>query len=94
MKTPESGVATHVVAAFHPSLDAPGTCFLGATSANHTLVPTPLADDSTHAELNGSYLLDCKPVKREEMLPWGRDPIDAERLWKMGEELVSQTFTY
>lgn len=48
----------------------------------------------THAELNGSYLEDCKPVKREEMLPWGRDPIDAERLWKTGEKLVSQDFTY
>ncbi|KAK7946960.1 NAD P-binding protein [Apiospora aurea] len=68
IKTPECGVATHVVAAFHPSLDAP--------------------------ELNGSYLLDCNPVKREEMLPWGRDPVDAERLWKIGEKLVSQDFTY
>ncbi|KAK7971585.1 hypothetical protein PG989_016601 [Apiospora arundinis] len=67
-KTLDAGVATHVVAAFHPSLDAP--------------------------ELNGSYLEDCKPVKREEMLPWGRDPIDAERLWKTGEKLVSQDFTY
>ncbi|KAK8092902.1 NAD(P)-binding protein [Apiospora kogelbergensis] len=67
-KTLESGVATHVVAAFHPSLDAP--------------------------ELNGSYLQDCNPVKREEMLPWGRDPIDAERLWKVGEQLVSQSFAY
>ncbi|KAK7917805.1 NAD(P)-binding protein [Apiospora marii] len=67
-KTMESGVATHVVAAFHPSLDAP--------------------------EWNGSYLQDCNPVKWEEMLPWGRDPIDAERLWKTGEQLVSQSFTY
>ncbi|KAK8073402.1 short-chain dehydrogenase [Apiospora phragmitis] len=68
MKTLECGVATHVVAAFHPSLDAP--------------------------ELNGSYLLGCHSVKREEMLPWGRDPVDVERLWKTGEKLVSQEFTY
>ncbi|KAK7972495.1 hypothetical protein PG996_006700 [Apiospora saccharicola] len=68
IKSMDSGIATHVVAAFHPSLDAPG--------------------------LNGSYLQDCNPVKHEEMLPWGRDPVDAERLWKTGEQLVSEAFTY
>lgn len=92
MKTMESGVATHVVAAFHPSLGAPGKSF--ERKRDHRETRGPITNSVMLAELNGSYLLDCNPVKREEMLPWGRDPIDAERLWKTGEQLVSQAFTY
>ncbi|RFU24733.1 hypothetical protein B7463_g11605, partial [Scytalidium lignicola] len=65
-KTPSQGVATHVFAAFHPSLDDP--------------------------KLNGSYLVDSKVVEAGDIICWGRDPIDAQKLWELSENLVAQKF--
>ncbi|KAH8657947.1 dehydrogenase [Xylariales sp. PMI_506] len=67
-KTPTQGVATHVFAAFHPSLEL--------------------------AENNGSYLSDSAVVSRSLVHSWARDTIEAERLWSLSEELVSQEFEY
>ncbi|KAI0969526.1 short-chain dehydrogenase [Xylaria arbuscula] len=67
-KTPSQGVATHVFAAFHPSLDA--------------------------SDANGSYLMDSQIVEPQTIQCWGRDPIDAESLWKLSEELVEQKFEF
>ena len=48
------------------------------------------------APLNGKYLTDCHvtgpwvdPVK-----PWATSALEAERLWKLSEELVGEKFTY
>ncbi|RAK99613.1 short-chain dehydrogenase [Aspergillus ibericus CBS 121593] len=67
-KTLSQGVATHVFAAFHPSLTA--------------------------TENNGSYIQDCTVLKREDVRSWARDPIEAEQLWKLTEEIVGERFAY
>ncbi|KAF4633527.1 hypothetical protein G7Y89_g4591 [Cudoniella acicularis] len=67
-KTPSQGVATHVFAAFHPSLEFP--------------------------ENNGSYLVDSQVVAPKIFQSWARDPLEAERLWALSEELVGQKFEY
>ncbi|OOF93870.1 hypothetical protein ASPCADRAFT_132216 [Aspergillus carbonarius ITEM 5010] len=67
-KTLSQGVATHVFAAFHPSL--------------------------TPSENNGSYLQDCTISKQEDVRSWARDPIEAEQLWKLTEEIVGEKFEY
>ena len=39
----------------------------------------------------GIYLEDCK---LKEPAPWARDPVAAEELWRMTEDLVGQTFNH
>uniref|UniRef100_A0A8H7TQT8 Short-chain dehydrogenase n=1 Tax=Bionectria ochroleuca TaxID=29856 RepID=A0A8H7TQT8_BIOOC len=67
-KTPSQAVATHVFAAFHPSLDAP--------------------------EHNGAYVAESKPQSDTTVHCWGRDAIDAERLWALSEGIIGQKFDY
>ncbi|GCB27224.1 short-chain dehydrogenase TIC 32, chloroplastic [Aspergillus awamori] len=67
-KTMSQGVATHVFAAFHPSI---------TTNQN-----------------NGSFVQDCTVLKPEEVRSWARDPIEAEQLWKLTEDIVGETFDY
>ncbi|EHA27353.1 dehydrogenase [Aspergillus niger ATCC 1015] len=67
-KTMSQGVATHVFAAFHPSI-------------------------TTHQN-NGSFVQDCTVLKPEEVRSWARDPIEAEQLWKLTEDIVGETFEY
>ncbi|KAL4887331.1 short-chain dehydrogenase [Aspergillus karnatakaensis] len=43
---------------------------------------------------NGAYLDDCQPVPAEKIYSWGRDPVDAESLWKLSEEIVGEKFEY
>lgn len=43
---------------------------------------------------NGAYLEDNRVFQPEEVLSWGRDDIDAEKLWKLSEELVGEKFQY
>jgi len=45
---------------------------------------------------NGAYLHDCHVADqyKEEVWPWGKDPIDADRLWMLAEKLVGQEFKY
>lgn len=44
------------------------------------------------AEYNGRYFDDCHVVPTEEIYCWGRDPIDAEKLWKLSERIVGECF--
>lgn len=43
---------------------------------------------------NGSFLQDSHITPLEDMYPWGRDPIDAEKLWILSERIVDQKFDY
>lgn len=47
---------------------------------------------------NGCYLLDshiADPTNAAETLKsWATNPIEAEALWQLSEELVGQTFAY
>jgi hypothetical protein len=87
-KTQSQGTATHVFAAFHPSLDSQGTTYPNVLQILELLFTISLL------EFNGSYLADSKVVKLDEVYSWGRDPIEAEKLWKLSEKLVLQDFTY
>ncbi|KAF7122185.1 hypothetical protein CNMCM5793_000142 [Aspergillus hiratsukae] len=64
----ETGVATHIYAAFDPDL----------------------------AEHNGKYLTDCHVADPwvDTVKPWATSQIEAERLWKLSEELVGEKFSY
>ena len=66
IKNASEGVATHVYAAFDPSL----------------------------IEHNGAYLVDSQVMPLEKVRPWARDPVEAEMLWKLSEEIVGQKFSY
>jgi len=65
-KTLDEGAATHVVAAFDPSIE----------------------------QASGAFLLDCKVVPARFVRAWGRDPVEAERLWGVSEGLVGEGFGY
>ncbi|PWY84276.1 short-chain dehydrogenase [Aspergillus eucalypticola CBS 122712] len=45
-------------------------------------------------ENNGGFVQDCAVVKPEEVRSWARDEIEAERLWKLTEDIVGETFEY
>ncbi|CAK9786427.1 NAD-P-binding protein [Cutaneotrichosporon oleaginosum] len=77
-KTPSQGAATTLVAAFDPKL----------------------------TEVNGTYLVDCQIAELKEtgpspgksmaeltyVAPYSLDPVRAERLWRMTEEIVGEKF--
>lgn len=42
------------------------------------------------AEHNGAYLEDSKPVPPSHVRSWARDELEAERLWKLSEDLVGK----
>lgn len=42
---------------------------------------------------NGSYLQDCDVFPPEKVRAWGRDEVEAERLWALSEEIVGQKFS-
>ncbi|KOC17847.1 short-chain dehydrogenase [Aspergillus flavus AF70] len=46
------------------------------------------------SENNGGYLENCKFMEPAEIRCWGRDHVEAERLWKLSEEIVGQKFDY
>ncbi|KAF7588329.1 hypothetical protein BBP40_005895 [Aspergillus hancockii] len=43
---------------------------------------------------NGSYLEDSNVMKPEDIRCWGRDPVEAGRLWKLTEGIVGEKFDY
>jgi hypothetical protein len=43
---------------------------------------------------NGSFLQDSQVVALEDIHPWGRDSINAEKLWKLSKEIVGEKFKY
>ncbi|KAF2104818.1 putative retinol dehydrogenase 12 [Rhizodiscina lignyota] len=48
------------------------------------------AFDPRIADRSGAYLADCKIA--EPLNPYAKDPVGAERLWKLSEKLVGQEF--
>ncbi|RAO67481.1 uncharacterized protein BHQ10_003493 [Talaromyces amestolkiae] len=51
-------------------------------------------DSITLTSNNGVYLEDNRVFQPEEMHSWGRDDVDAEKLWKLSEKLVGEKFSY
>lgn len=45
-------------------------------------------------KFNGRYLESCRVLPLDEVHCWGRDAIEAEKLWKLSEETVNQSFQY
>jgi hypothetical protein len=47
-------------------------------------------------EHNGAYLQDCHIADpwTETVKPWATSAVEAEKLWKMSEQLVGQKFDY
>ncbi|KAL8940856.1 MAG: hypothetical protein Q9211_002076 [Gyalolechia sp. 1 TL-2023] len=43
---------------------------------------------------NGAYLVDNQVHPSEKILPWARDPVSAEQLWRLSEELVGEKFDF
>jgi len=37
---------------------------------------------------------DSRVLAAEEVSCWGRDEVEAEKLWKLSEEIVGETFKY
>lgn len=46
------------------------------------------AFDPAIVDRNGSYLEDCTPLPPQEVISWGRDAVEAEKLWTLSEGLV------
>lgn len=92
-KTPTRGVTTHIVAAFDPALK-------GTLSPFMEIMARPLPHTACSAnnipEHNGQYLQDghiADPYV-ETIKPYALDKVEADRLWKLSEELVGQNFDY
>ncbi|PYH96847.1 short-chain dehydrogenase [Aspergillus ellipticus CBS 707.79] len=51
-------------------------------------------DSVSSSENNGLYLQDCTVLKPEEVRSWARDPIEAEQLWRLTEDIVGERFDY
>lgn len=85
MKTLDENIATHIYASFDRDLTGkPKFCL-------HLHMVLTLDMTAQH---NGAFLTDCKVVPAEEIWSWGRDAVDAEKLWKISEDLVGQKFEY
>jgi hypothetical protein len=48
--------------------------------------------DPEIASHNGAHLLDCRLAKPEEIRSKANDPEQAERLWRLSEQIVGQDF--
>ncbi|EKG17510.1 hypothetical protein MPH_05247 [Macrophomina phaseolina MS6] len=46
------------------------------------------------AEHNGAFLRDAHLAEPYGIRPWARDPVEAERLWKVSEEMVGEKFDF
>ncbi|KAL8826057.1 MAG: hypothetical protein Q9170_007555 [Blastenia crenularia] len=77
-KSPSRGVATHIVAAFDPTLkDRTKNCFILLDSNGSYLQDGHIANPYT-----------------ETIKPYALDKIEADKLWKLSEKLVGQEFAY
>lgn len=52
------------------------------------------AFDPSTRDSNGGFLHDCQVQTAEQVRAWARDPVEAEMLWKLSEEIVGQQFQY
>jgi hypothetical protein len=89
-KTPERGVATHIYAAFEPSLK--GTYNVSCSDA----ILFKEQDIDSAVENNGAYLQDSRIANpyTDTVKPWVTDKVEADRLWKLSEKLIGQEFSY
>ncbi|TLD19781.1 hypothetical protein PspLS_09530 [Pyricularia sp. CBS 133598] len=78
-KTLDEGVATHIYAAFEPGLKGM-LLFFPPSFCHH----------------NGAYLVDCHVADPsvDFVMPWATSEVEAERLWKLSEELVGEKFEW
>ncbi|PYI25171.1 hypothetical protein BP00DRAFT_119086 [Aspergillus indologenus CBS 114.80] len=85
-KNLERGAATHVYAAFDPSLKG---------RQSDSLSRVHLIADEMPA-VNGAYLIDCHVADPlvDTVKPWATSSFEAERLWRLSEKLVGQEFPY
>lgn len=60
--------------------------------SNGTATYVVASFDPEIASYNGSYLLDCRLALPEEVRSGAYDPVQAEKLWKLSEEIVGQKF--
>ncbi|KAF2726641.1 NAD(P)-binding protein [Polyplosphaeria fusca] len=88
-----------------PSLQAVDRAFGNAEGWKEFIFRAPQAGAATHVyaafdpklkDHNGAYLLDCRLANpwKDTVKPWATSRIDAERLWKLSEKLVGETFSY
>ena len=84
LKSLDQGVATHVRAAFEPTLKG------------MKLKTKSILIDTAYkmAEHNGQYLEESELAPDNAVKDWAKDKAQAERLWKESEKIVGQTFTY
>jgi hypothetical protein len=98
-KSPERGVATHVYAAFEPSLKGRVTPIHSIRLIVHFSIRVDCdAAPRLISSLgyNGAYLQDshiADPYK-DTIRPYAKDSVEASRLWKLSEKLVKQNFDY
>jgi hypothetical protein len=52
------------------------------------------AFDPSLRSSNGAYLKGCQPTEIDSRWSWAKGRENAERSWKLSEELVGQTFEY
>ncbi|EPQ53757.1 short-chain dehydrogenase [Gloeophyllum trabeum ATCC 11539] len=52
------------------------------------------AFDPALARHNGVFLIDCQLAPDDDIKPYALDKTNAERLWKLSEDIVGQKFTY
>ena len=60
--------------------------------SNGTSTHVVASFDPEIASQNGSYLLNCRLALPEEVRSGAYDPVQAEKLWKLSEEIVGQKF--
>jgi NAD(P)-dependent dehydrogenase (short-subunit alcohol dehydrogenase family) len=88
-----------------PTLQAADRAFGNAEGWREFSFRSPQAGASTHVyaafdpelkDHNGAYLLDCRLADpwKDTVKAWATSSVDAERLWKLSEKLVGQTFSY
>lgn len=84
--TVDDGAANLVYAAFDPYLFRELTKRFPLCIFRLTLI-------SAH---NGAYLQDCRVGDpwTDTIKPWATSSVEAERLWKLTEQLVGQSFNY
>lgn len=97
----ERGIATHVYAAFEPSLK--GMCHYTAFYTNEERKRKGEVKEIKRKKLlthalgnNGAYLLESRLADpySDTVKPWATSKVEAERLWKLSEKLVGQEFAY
>jgi hypothetical protein len=64
----------------------PPECLSSLSSEQHA--------DNFYLEHNGAYVAESKPQSDTTVHCWGRDAIDAERLWALSEGIIGQKFDY